>query len=124
MVARAVLPSIATKAVEMRLYHARKCLSADSLAAAVRGDSEDILPPKVSQRAEELAKAKDLQTARAAFRDISESLIQYLKEHRIPPGTYHEAYCPMAKASWLQTGTTIANPYLGKEMPRCGQFRS
>ena len=30
----------------------------------------------------------------------------------------------MAKASWLQTGTTIMNPYFGKAMPHCGQFKS
>jgi Cu(I)/Ag(I) efflux system membrane fusion protein/cobalt-zinc-cadmium efflux system membrane fusion protein len=30
------------------------------------------------------------------------------------------AYCPMAKANWLQPGDVIANPYLGREMPTCG----
>ena len=30
------------------------------------------------------------------------------------------AYCPMAKANWLQPGDAIANPYLGREMPTCG----
>lgn len=30
----------------------------------------------------------------------------------------------MAKASWLQTGTTVMNPYFGKAMPHCGQLKS
>ena len=28
----------------------------------------------------------------------------------------------MAKADWLQTASTVNNPYLGKEMAHCGQF--
>ena len=71
-----------------------------------------------------LFRSTDLQTARAALKPLSESLIRYLKDQKVPAGAYHEAYCPMAKASWLQTDTTIANPYLGKEMLRCGQFKS
>ena len=30
------------------------------------------------------------------------------------------AYCPMAKANWLQHGDAIANPYLGQGMSTCG----
>jgi RND family efflux transporter MFP subunit len=30
------------------------------------------------------------------------------------------AYCPMAKASWLQRGEAIANPYMGQAMSTCG----
>ena len=29
-------------------------------------------------------------------------------------------YCPMAKASWLQHGDVIANPYMGQAMSTCG----
>jgi hypothetical protein len=83
-----------------------------------------MLPATVSQQAEALSKAKDLAAARAAFKSMSESLIQYAKNQKIPAGIYHEAYCPMAKAGWLQTGTTIANPYMGKAMLRCGEFKS
>jgi len=34
------------------------------------------------------------------------------------------AYCPMAKASWLQRGSDIANPYLGTAMPDCGSVQN
>ncbi len=30
----------------------------------------------------------------------------------------------MAKASWLQTGETVLNPYMGKAMVHCGQVKS
>ncbi len=98
--------------------------AAGGLTKAIRSDSEDMLPAKVSQQAEALARASDLATARAAFKSLSESLIQYLQAQKVPPGTYHEAYCAMAKASWLQTDKTISNPYMGKGMLRCGQFKS
>ena len=98
--------------------------AAAEMAKAARADAKQALPPKVALQTEALAKARDLSAARAAFKSLSESLIKYLKDQKVPPGTYHEAYCPMAKASWLQTDTIIANPYLGKEMLRCGQFKS
>lgn len=33
------------------------------------------------------------------------------------------AYCPMAKARWLQPGDAISNPYLGPEMTSCGSVQ-
>jgi hypothetical protein len=83
-----------------------------------------MLPPKVAQQVEALSKAKDLETARATFKPLSESLIQYLKDQKVPPGAYHEVYCPMAKASWLQTDKTVMNPYMGKAMIHCGQLKT
>jgi hypothetical protein len=29
----------------------------------------------------------------------------------------------MANKPWLQKGDTLSNPYYGKEMPTCGNFR-
>lgn len=55
--------------------------------------------PGISDTAESLAKAKDLDFARAGFKLVSNSLIESAKSHNAT-GTYHIAYCPMAKASW------------------------
>jgi protein-disulfide isomerase len=98
--------------------------SAASMTKAIRADSMKMLSTKVAQQAESLAKAKDLQGARAAFKPLSESLIQFVKDQNVAPGAYYEAYCPMAKASWLQTEKTIVNPYLGKSMVHCGQIKT
>ncbi len=98
--------------------------SAQVMAKSIRGDSSKAFSPRVAAQAEALAQAKDLEAARAAFKPLSESLIQYLKNQKVPAGTYHEAYCPMAKASGLQTGSTVMNPYMGKAMVHCGQFKS
>ena len=78
----------------------------------------------MTQQSEALAKAKDLEAARAAFKSLSASLIQFVQGQKAAAGTYHVAYCPMANASWLQTGTTIMNPYMGKSMVHCGQLKS
>ena len=98
--------------------------SAAAMTKAIQADSRNALPAKVAEQAEALGKAKDLETARAAFKSLSESLIEFTKGQKTATGTYHVAYCPMAKASWLQTGTTVMNPYMGKSMPHCGQLKS
>jgi hypothetical protein len=33
------------------------------------------------------------------------------------------AYCPMVRGSWLQKDETIRNPYYGKGMLTCGEFK-
>ncbi len=97
---------------------------AGAMAKAIRGDSMKTLPAKVAEQAEALGQAKDLEGARAAFKVLSESLISYLKGQKVPAGSYYVAYCPMAKASWVQAGKTIVNPYMGKGMVHCGEIKS
>lgn len=97
---------------------------ADAIAKAVQGDSMKMLPGTVATEAGSLAKASNLVSARSAFKPLSNSLIQYLADHKIPAGTYHQAYCPMARAGWLQSDTSIKNPYFGKAMLTCGVFKN
>src|SRR6266487_1187045 len=92
---------------------------ANAIAKAAKGDNMKMLSPDVAKQAETLAKAKDIKAAREAFKPLSTSLIKYLADNKAGKGTYHEAYCPMVKASWLQKGTGIKNPYMGKEMLTC-----
>jgi len=96
--------------------------SGNAIVQNVRGDPSKISPPQVAREADKLAKAQDLQSARKAFKSLSQSLIQYVRANHITG--LHEAYCPMAKASWLQVGTQINNPYMGRSMPGCGEFKS
>src|SRR5207248_9901630 len=98
--------------------------NANAIAKAVTGDEMEMLSPDVAKQAEALAKAKDLKAAREAFKPLSASLIKYLGDHTAGKGVYHEAYCPMVKASWLQKGKDIKNPYMGKEMPACGTLKN
>src|SRR6266478_6008132 len=97
---------------------------ANAIAKAVKGDEMKMLSPDVAKQAEALAKAKDLKSAREAFKPLSASLIKYLADHKAGKGAYHEAYCPVVKSSWLQKGTEIKNPYMGSEMLSCGVLKN
>ena len=97
---------------------------AGAIAKAVRDDGMKMLPADVARQADALAQAKNLDAARDAFKPLSKSLIKYLKDKNVPAGTYHEVYCPMADASWLQTGREIRNPYYGSQMLDCGQLKN
>lgn len=96
---------------------------AAAIAKAVQGDSMKMLPETVATQAQALAKATDLKTARAVFKPLSDSLIKYLADHHAKDA-YVQVYCPMAKASWLQAGKDVSNPYLGQEMPTCGVIKN
>ncbi len=97
---------------------------ATAIAKAVKGDDMKMLSPDVAKQAETLGKAADLKEAREAFKPLSASLIKYLTDNKAGKGTYHETFCPTVKASWLQMGTGIKNPYMGKAMLRCGELKS
>ena len=97
---------------------------ANAIAKAVKGYDMKMLPSNVAKQAETLAKAKDLKAAREAFKPLSTSLIKYLADNKAGKGLYHEAYCPMANASWLQTAKSITNPYMGKAMLTCGTLKN
>lgn len=75
----------------------------------------------VAEAAEKLARAGDLEAARAVFMEVSEALVTAAGD-ALPAGV-KVAYCPMVKKPWLQSGETIANPYFGSRMPTCGYFK-
>jgi hypothetical protein len=97
-------------------------VNADAITKAVQTDAKS-LPAAVATEAETLAQAKDLKSARAAFKPLSDSLIQYLGDHKAR-GAYVHVYCPMANASWLQADKNVNNPYMGKAMSGCGEIQN
>ena len=97
---------------------------ANAIANTVKSDQMKMLSPDVAKQAEMLGKAKDLKAAREAFKPLSASLVKYLADNKAGKGTYHEAYCPMVKATWLQTSKDIRNPYMGKSMLTCGVLKN
>ncbi len=96
--------------------------SAQAIAKSVKEDKANTFPEKIGTQAEAVAKAKDIAAAREAFKPLSQSLIQFTAKDLAVSSAYRQVYCPMAKAGWLQTGTTVSNPYMGKAMLRCGQL--
>ena len=67
--------------------------------------------------------SEELNVVRKAYKEFNTHLIKYLKAHPLDTQEYREAYCPMAKAGWVQKGNEIANPYYGKSMLKCGTFK-
>lgn len=96
--------------------------SAQAIAKTVKEDKANTFSATLGQKADAVAKAKDLSEAREAFKPLSESLIQFAAKDATLSGLYRQVHCPMAKASWLQTASTVSNPYMGKAMARCGEF--
>jgi hypothetical protein len=79
---------------------------------------------KIDTAALQLAAAADLAQARDRFGALSDAIVTYMKGLKLAaPEGVRTAYCPMAQRPWLQKGDALANPYYGKEMPTCGEFR-
>lgn len=97
-------------------------VEAAALAKSVRAAGATLVSQDLAAQADALAKASDLASARAAFEPLSVALIRTLSNHH-EKGAYVQVYCPMKRASWLQKGRTVNNPYLGKEMSSCGIIR-
>ena len=71
--------------------------------------------------------SKDIETARAAFKTLSDGLIDsYNRFGRPKDSPLYLYHCPMAfedtGASWLQDEEGLLNPYFGARMLRCGKL--
>ena len=93
-----------------KVHHA---LAADDLAGATKAATE------LGTSGSELANSKSLSDARSAFTKLSS------EAEKIAAGQsgYYIVHCPMLKKDWVQTSTTIANPYGGKDMLTCGEIK-
>lgn len=88
-------------------------LATDDLASAKAAATE------LGDSGRDIAKANSLKDARAGFEKIS------ARAKTIAAGQsgYHVAHCPMLNKDWVQTSTTISNPYGGKGMVGCGEIQ-
>ena len=91
----------------------RTALAADDLNGAKKAAAS--LPDAGT----DIAKSQSLDQARAAFAKLSDAAVKLASGQ---PG-YHVAHCSMANKDWVQTSTTIGNPYLGKDMAGCGEIK-
>lgn len=67
----------------------------------------------------DMATAASLKDARSAFEKLSSRATSLVAGQ----SGYYVAHCPMLKKEWVQTSTTISNPYGGKEMVSCGEIK-
>jgi hypothetical protein len=122
----AIQASLAGDTIQGLDEHGKAISTALKIDAAktTQPDLQAVLVGVIEAEADVIAQAKDIKTARAAFKPLSASVIRYMAHEKAGKGVYHEVYCPMAEASWLQTGKDIRNPYYGKEMLDCGEMKN
>lgn len=91
--------------------------------AAVSGEHaghyKDI-PKKLQETAAKLSAAPDIAAMREALKELSKPMAMWATMSK--PEGISVMYCSMAPGSWLQRGTTVANPYYGAKMLRCGEI--
>jgi hypothetical protein len=79
---------------------------------------------KIDTTALQLASTTDIADARDKFGALSEAVDAYMTGLKLKaPEGVKVAVCPMVHKPWLQADGTINNPYYGKNMPTCGNFR-
>jgi membrane fusion protein, copper/silver efflux system len=76
----------------------------------------------IAAAARELQAADTLAASREAFAKLTDAVTRYAKATGTTMGV-RLTYCPMEKKHWLQRDETIANPYAGKKMLKCGEFK-
>lgn len=81
------------------------------LAVAIGGET-------AKEPAAKLATATSIEDVRAAFSELSETLVPKFLDAELPGVVGF--VCTMKKAQWVQRGETVANPYYGKAMATCG----
>ena len=99
---------------------AQEALAVDSFASAK--NALELLAKhntgELKKLIETALKARDLQTLHHAFKPLSE----WMAKQELPTGLA-VAYCPMAKAYWVQKNGDVANPFYGSAMLRCGTIK-
>jgi hypothetical protein len=70
----------------------------------------------IAAKATAVAKAKDIDAARNAFKSLSAAVEPLAAGEK----GYVVMNCPMMHADWIQTSKDVKNPYYGKMMLTCG----
>ncbi|MCH6256823.1 DUF3347 domain-containing protein [Puniceicoccaceae bacterium K14] len=120
--------------VELDVYFGvQSALAGDDLATAQSVASKLIALAEEKgcslkfETASVIAEAKDISTARDAFKDWSDALIEKFEEGYSGEGAVYKMHCPMAfgntGGSWLQNNKELLNPYYGAMMLRCGMVQ-
>lgn len=73
------------------------------------------------KEASNIANTKDIKKQRTYFSALSESIFAVAKAQKLSSQPIYKAYCPMVKASWLSSSSSIKNPYYGSAMLTCGK---
>lgn len=91
--------------------------------AAAKGHESEAGVDAIVQGAGKIG-TSDIQTARAAYKQMSDGMIQYLAAHPDQQAGHVIVHCPMTfdgkGGLWVQKQGKIMNPYEGARMLHCG----
>ncbi len=123
-------PDIASEALNNYLKLKDVLVQTDSESAKTAGEalstslSAENFDASLVEAANLIASSDDVEVQRAAFKTITDGLIEALKSNGEEDGLFVQ-YCPMAfgnsGASWLSLSEEIRNPYFGDRMLKCGR---
>ena len=81
---------------------------------------------KLSYDAEHIKGVTETEHQREHFVTLSKNMYEVMKVFKMDVPVYYD-HCPMANegkgANWLSLEEKISNPYLGKQMPACGNIQ-
>jgi hypothetical protein len=81
------------------------------------------LKDKVKSDASKIANSTALASQREAFTPLSTNFFELAKLFDLSPSPVYQFYCPMKKAIWLSSESSVKNPYYGKQMLTCGSLQ-
>lgn len=75
----------------------------------------------LTKEANLISSAKDIKAQRAAFTDLSATMLNIAKTEKLSMQPVYQLYCPMKKSYWLSSEKGVKNPYYGSSMLTCGK---
>ena len=79
------------------------------------------LKDKLSSDARRISGSGDLAKQREYFKALSMNMGAFAKQAHLSAEPVYQEYCPMQKAYWLSSDSSIKNPYYGSSMLTCGK---
>jgi hypothetical protein len=81
------------------------------------------LKEKIKADASKIASTTALAGQRETFTPLSTNFFELAKLVDLSPSPVYQFYCPMKKAIWLSSESSVKNPYYGKQMLTCGSLQ-
>lgn len=115
------------KSQSQEMYSSIDGTSTDGLTPAMIRQWDEIKATLVGDR-EHIEHLEGIGVARKLFEKYSQAVIDLGRQFGHPDATFlYVDFCPMAfdgkGALWLSSEEAISNPYLGQDMPGCGEIR-
>ena len=79
------------------------------------------LKDKLSFDARHISESSDIAHQREHFAPLSVNMSAFAKQAHLSAEPVYQEYCPMKKAYWLSSDSSVKNPYYGSSMLSCGK---